>query len=63
MNEFDDATIAAVAYIMDHLAALPADQGRCEWFFWDVLIAYLEAALVIERRRRRWAYYYEPSLN
>jgi hypothetical protein len=63
MDEFDDATIAAIAYIMDHLAGLPADHGACEWFFWNVLEAYLDAALLIERRRAYFHRLYEPSVN
>jgi hypothetical protein len=58
MNDLDDATIAAVAYIMDHLEGLPADRGRVEWFFWDVLIAYAEVVVAAERRRM-----HEPSEN
>ena len=54
----DDATIAAVAYIVDHLAALPADRGAVEWFFWNVLVAY--AAVIAEEERKRLV---EPSQN
>jgi hypothetical protein len=51
MNSIDDATIAAVAYIVEHLAMLPADRGRQEWFFWDVLIAYAAVVAAEERKR------------
>jgi hypothetical protein len=54
----DDATIAAVTYIVDHLAGLPADRGAVEWFFWTVLAAY--AAVVAEEERKRLT---EPSQN
>jgi hypothetical protein len=47
----DDATIAAVSYIVDHLAGLPADRGAVEWFFFNVLAAY--AAVVAEEDRKR----------
>jgi hypothetical protein len=58
MNSIDDATIAAVAYIVEHHAMLPADRGRQEWFFWEVLNAY--AAVVAADERRRLV---EPSDN
>jgi hypothetical protein len=51
MNPIDDATSAAVTYIVEHLAALPADRGRQEWFFWDVLVAYAAVVAAAERER------------
>ena len=51
MNDLDDATIAAVAYMADHLAGLPADRGAIEWWLWEVLIAYAEVVIAAERRR------------
>jgi hypothetical protein len=58
MNDLDDATIAAVDYIMDHLGALPADRGRVEWFFWEILTTYAEVVIAAERRKIQ-----EPSNN
>jgi hypothetical protein len=58
MNDLDDATIAAVAYIADHLAGLPADRGAIEWWLWGVLISYAEVVITAERRRVQ-----EPSQN
>jgi hypothetical protein len=51
VNPIDDATAAAVAYIVEHLDGLPADRGRQEWFFRDVLVEY--AALVVAAERER----------
>jgi hypothetical protein len=58
MNETDDATIAAVAYIVDHLAGLPADRGRQEWFFFEILCAYATVIAAEEQKRLL-----EPSDN
>ena len=58
MNDLDDATAAAVAYIMENLDALLADRGRIAWFFWDVLIAYGAVVIASERRKIQ-----EPSEN
>jgi len=51
MDSIDDTTIAAVTYIVEHLAMLPADRGRLEWFFWDVLVAYAAVVAAEERKR------------
>jgi hypothetical protein len=58
MNRIDEATGAAVDYILDHLGGLPADQGRVAWFFWDVLVAY--AAVIAEEIQKRAL---QPSQN
>jgi hypothetical protein len=61
MSPFDDATLAAVNYIMDHYESIP-DEDRA-WFFWDVLEAYLEASLIIERRHVYCQLTHEPNKN
>jgi hypothetical protein len=47
-----DASIAASTLIMENLAMLPADRGRCEAFFFEVVHAAILAALQEDRTRR-----------
>jgi hypothetical protein len=62
MNVADDAALAAAAFIMDYLAILPADRGRCELFFFEVIKSAVEAALKDDRGRRACVGA-EPSAN
>jgi hypothetical protein len=47
-----DAAVAAAVYLADHLRGLPADRGRIEAFFTEVIQAAVEAALKEDRQRR-----------
>ena len=47
-----DAAIAAATYLADHLRGLPADRGRIEAFFAEVVYAAVIAALNEEREQR-----------
>jgi hypothetical protein len=54
MSISEDAAVAAATYIMDHLHGLPADRGRCEWFFFEVVQAAVETAVKEDRSQRVW---------
>jgi len=47
-----DATKAAVHFIMEQLDMLPADKGRIEVFFGDVIYETVYAAILLDRRER-----------
>jgi hypothetical protein len=48
----DDASAAAVAYIMEHWRGLPADEGRIAVWLRDVIRAAVEAGILKDRQRR-----------
>jgi hypothetical protein len=63
--DIERAVEAATTYIMDHLRGLPADRGRQELFFFDVLTALAAVCCEVERNaidQERRAFY-EPSQN
>jgi hypothetical protein len=65
MQSIEEATAATVLYIVQHLRGLPADLGRQEVFFYDILTAFAalcceEERNAIDQERRE---YFEPSQN
>jgi hypothetical protein len=45
----DQATAAAILYILDHLPGLPPDRESQEAFFSDVLMAFAAVVAEVER--------------
>jgi hypothetical protein len=58
MNELDEITLRRVDRLFAMLRALPADEGRIRWEYWDELMEYSAELIALVMKRLQ-----EPSNN